>query len=223
MNLLLFDIDGTLLNTSGSATRAADKAFEKFFKIKNIMDGIRTDGKTDPLILKEMFNTGLRRDYDENEAELLFEEYVNLLNAELLNGGKISLMPGIYELLSLLHNDENNLLGVATGNIEKGAWAKLQHSGLDKFFKFGGFGSDSDCREQLIRKAIQRSSDYCDRKVNKVYVIGDTPFDIIHGKASGAITVAVSTGIYKYGELEEYKPDYLFQDFQDNTGFLNIL
>ena len=51
MNLLLFDIDGTLLSTSGTATRAADKAFEKFFNIKNIMEGIRTDGKTDPLIL----------------------------------------------------------------------------------------------------------------------------------------------------------------------------
>lgn len=223
MNLLLFDIDGTLLNTSGTATRAAAKAFEKFFNIKNIMDGIRTDGKTDPLILKEMFNAGLNRDYDDTEADLLFGEYVKLLNAELLNGGKISLMPGIYELLSYLHNDENNLLGVATGNIEKGAWAKMKHSGLDKFFKFGGFGSDSDCREQLIRKAIERSSEYCVAEIRKVYVIGDTPFDIIHGKAAGAITVAVSTGIYTYRDLEEFKPDYLFHDLRDNINFLNIL
>ncbi len=223
MNLLLFDIDGTLLSTSGAALKAAEKAFEKLFKIKNVMTGIKTDGKTDPLILKEMFNNGLKRDYSENEAELIFEEYTYFLKTELSNGSKVTLMPGIYELLNLLSADENIMLGIATGNIEKGAWIKLKYAGIDKFFNFGGFGSDSQCREQLIRKAIVRSSDFCGKDIDSVYVIGDTPLDIIHGKAAGALTIAVSTGSYSYEELEIYRPDFLFHNFMNSTEFINIL
>lgn len=223
MKLLLFDIDGTLLSASGAATKAADMAFEKFYSVKNVMTGIRSDGKTDPLILKEMFNNGLNRDYFEHEADLVFNEYLHLLNTELSNGSKIILMPGIDLLLNILSARDDILLGVATGNIEQGAWIKLRHGGLNRFFDFGGFGSDSHNRELLIRKAMERSQDFYGGNITEVFVIGDTPFDIIHGRAAGAITVGVSTGHYTYGQLSEYSPDYLFHDLTDSAAFLDIL
>lgn len=223
MKLLLFDIDGTLLSTSGAGIKAADMAFEKIYNIKNVMSGIKTDGKTDPMILKEMFAVGLKREYLQSEADLIFDEYVWYLDSELLNGGKIDILPGIYELLTLLSNDANNLLGLATGNIKPGAWLKLRHSGLDKFFKFGGFGSDSEYREKLIRKAIERSRDYCHSGIDKIYVIGDTPLDIIHGSAAGAITVAVATGRYTKSELLSHKPDYIFDNLHNSMDFLDII
>ena len=223
MKLLLFDIDGTLLSTSGAGIKAADKAFEKIYKIKNVMSGIKTDGKTDPMILKEMFVAGLKREYRQSEADLIFDEYLRFLDSELLNGGKIDILPGIYELLVLLSTDSENLLGVATGNIEPGAWLKLRHCGLDKFFKFGGFGSDSDCREKLILKAIDRSRDYSLSRIEKIYVIGDTPLDIIHGRAAGALTVAVATGRYTRSELLSHEPDFIFDNLNNSADFLDIL
>ena len=51
MKLLLFDIDGTLIKSGGAAIKAADIAFEKIYNVKNVMNGIRADGKTDPLIV----------------------------------------------------------------------------------------------------------------------------------------------------------------------------
>ena len=48
MKLLLFDIDGTLIKSGGAAIKAAEKAFENIYNVKNIMNGIRTDGKTHP-------------------------------------------------------------------------------------------------------------------------------------------------------------------------------
>jgi len=49
----------------------------------------------------------------------------------------------------------------------------------------------------------------------KTFVIGDTPFDINHGRAAGAVTVAVATGSYSRAQLEEHEPDFLFDDLTD--------
>jgi len=109
------------------------------------------------------------------------------------------------------------------GNIERGAWVKLKHCELDSYFSFGGFGSDSEDREQLIRIAIDRAKNIANREIEKIFVIGDTPLDIIHGRAAGALTVGVSTGVYSYGQLGSYKPDFLFNDLLDVNSILNIL
>ena len=223
MILLLFDIDGTLIKSGGAAIKAAELAFEKIYNVKNVMNGIRADGKTDPLILKEMFKQGLNRDFTMNEAEIIFGEYLKILDLKLQNGNKITVLPGILELLNELLDKQDVILGLATGNIEQGARVKLKYSGLDHFFSFGGFGSDSENREQLIRAAIERGRRVADRHLDKIFVIGDTPLDITCGRAAGALTVGVCTGVYSYGQLQSYDPDFLFNDLLDTDSFINIL
>jgi phosphoglycolate phosphatase-like HAD superfamily hydrolase len=223
MNLLLFDIDGTLINTGGAAIKAAELAFENIYNVANVMNGIRADGKTDPLILKEMFIKGLNRDYSLKEAEIIFEEYIKILNTRLSNSEKLEVLPGIYELLDELSDQKDIILGLATGNIEQGAWIKLRHSDLDGYFSFGGFGSDSENREQLIRIAIDRAENITGNKIEKIYVIGDTPLDIVAGRAAGALTVGVCTGVYNYAQLESHNPDFLFNNLLDTHSFINIL
>jgi len=223
MKLLLFDIDGTLIKSGGAAIKAAELAFENIYNVKNVMNGIRADGKTDPLILKEMFKKGLNRDFTMNEAEIIFGEYLKILDLKLQNGNKITVLPGILELLNELLDKQDVILGLATGNIEQGARVKLKYSGLDHFFSFGGFGSDSENREQLIRAAIERGRRVADRHLDKIFVIGDTPLDITCGRAAGAITVGVCTGTYNYGQLESHNPDFLFKDLLDTDSFINIL
>ena len=68
MKLLLFDIDGTILLTNGAGTRAANRAFEKIYGHPGAMDGVDAAGKTDPLILREMFRNMLSRSYADDEA-----------------------------------------------------------------------------------------------------------------------------------------------------------
>lgn len=223
MNLLLFDIDGTLINAGGTALEAAELAFENIYNVKNVMAGIRADGKTDYLILKEMFSKGLNREYTMPEADVMFDEYLKTLDSILQNGNNIEILPGIVDLLNTLSEKDDVLLGLATGNIERGAWTKLKHCGLDGYFTFGGFGSDSENREELIRTAIYRAENIAVDKLEKMFVIGDTPLDIQHGRAAGAITVGVSTGYYSYDQLESHNPDYLFADLLDIHTFVDIL
>lgn len=224
MELLLFDIDGTILLSGGSAIRAVNRALSTVFGIENAMDGIKADGKTDPIILREIFNKGLGRDFLPEEANIVFKQYVLFLKEEITNSQGFRIMPGIPELLKALSERKGLILGIATGNIEAGAWIKLERAGLNSYFKFGGFGSDSENREQLIRIAIERGKALRDqnREFENIFVIGDTPFDIIHGRAAGAQTVAVATGSYSVNGLEKYSPDFLFENFSDIESVLKI-
>lgn len=223
MKLLLFDIDGTILLTDGAGTRAINRAFEKLYGLRDAMAGIDAAGKTDPLILSEMFGNGLSRRYTEDEAKEIYREYVLFLEEEILKA-PIDIMPGIPFLLENLSSRKDVILGIATGNIEHGARIKLKRAGLDGHFTVGGFGSDSDNREALIRVAIERAKNHTKdgRDFDKVYVIGDTPYDIIHGRAAGAVTVAVATGRYSPPELREHEPDYLFDHLADYDNVIGI-
>ena len=159
MKLLLFNIDGTLLKTDGAGTRAANRAFEKIYGVKEAMTKIDAAGKTDPIILKEIFQNEFQRDYALEEAQELYKHYVPFLEEET-STSVTQVMPGIPELLENLSTREDMVLGVATGNIEQGAWIKLRSAGLHSHFSFGGFGSDSHIREHLILKAYERAQNH---------------------------------------------------------------
>ena len=223
MKLLLFDIDGTLLLTNGAGTRAANRAFENIYGISEAMTKIDAAGKTDPIILQEIFMNEFNRDYSPEEARELYKLYIPFLEEET-NNSETTVMPGIPNLLESLSSREDMVLGVATGNIEQGAWIKLRGAGLDTHFKFGGFGSDSHSREHLILKAKERAKDHMDYNtdIKKTFVIGDTPFDITHGRAAGAVTVGVATGSYSKSELEEHGPDHIFNDLNNLEMVLKI-
>lgn len=224
MKLLLFDIDGTLLHAGGAGIRAANRAFSAIYDIEDGMHGITPDGKTDPLILREMFRNTLYRDYLDGEAARIYRSYLLYLEEEMKRRTPITVLDGISQILEAISSRDDLELGMATGNIEEAAWIKLSYSGLDSYFKFGAFGSDSEYRGEIIRIAIERG----ERILNKcsgfaeVIVIGDTPFDIIHGKAAGAKVFGVATGSYSLKDLEIYNPDYLFEDFSDVETALKV-
>jgi len=222
MKLFLFDIDGTLIKPVGVGQRAAEKAFYNLYGISGIMDGLRTDGKTDPLILREMFQKAFKRNYYENEQEEFYLEYINCLKSELNSVKILDVLPGVVDLLDDLESMPDILLAVGTGNIETGAWLKLEYAGLKKYFQFGGFGSDSEDRDKLLRMAVVKGRMRYNNNHNfeRIFVIGDTPNDIIYGRKVGAETIAVASGLYSKDELKDHKPNLLL-DRLDNSFILN--
>lgn len=223
MKIILFDIDGTILQTNGAGTRAANRAFENIYGISEAMTRIDAAGKTDHIILQEIFMNELNRDFSQEEAEELYKLYIPFLEEET-GKSKTTVMPGIPKLLEELSSRQDMVLGVATGNIEQGAWIKLRSAGLDHHFDFGGFGSDSHIREHLILKAFERAKSHIEEniEIKNTFVIGDTPYDINHGRAAGTITVGVATGSYSREQLEQHNPDYLFDDLTNLEEVLLI-
>ena len=222
--ILLFDIDATLLLSGHAGTRAVNRAFEQLYGIQGAMNGIRPGGKTDPLIFREIFKKWRPDITPEMEMEKVGDTYLGYLREELPKSPNFRLMPGVRELLHALSQQPDLSLGIATGNMEEGAWLKLRQGGLHPYFRFGGFGSDAENRTVLIRIAIQRAISYLGTTVpsEDIYVIGDTPRDILHGKEAGARTVAVSTGHCTREELSCHDPDHLFPDFRCTGEVLRI-
>jgi phosphoglycolate phosphatase len=217
MRLILFDIDGTLMLTGGAGMRAFYRALEQVFGIPVDRDVIRPDGKTDPLIAREFlrhFDQETR--WDERSREALFSRYVGFLEEEIRIAAEnrhIRLLPGVTALLDSLSGQPDFAVGLVTGNLERGAQIKLAGAGLTRYFHFGGYGSDSEDRTTLIRIGIQRGAQWiAPAPVEDAIVIGDTPLDIIHGRAAGARVIAVASAKYALADLHSHNPDLLLPD-----------
>jgi phosphoglycolate phosphatase len=222
--VLLFDIDATLLLSGQAGLRALDQTFYELYGIEKAMKDIRPDGKTDPLIIREVLEGKLAHVSPDAEIPRVARIYLDHLKTEVEHSPGFHLMPGTRELLDALSRIDSLALGLATGNLEQAAWIKLRRGGLDAYFRFGGFGSDAENRTELIRVAILRAEGFLDREVprDSVFVIGDTPRDILHAKEAGVKTVAVATGRSNMEELSRYTPDYLLADFSRTRDVIQI-
>lgn len=225
MKMLIFDIDGTLLLTGGAGKIAFERAFAELFRIPDSWKDTRPDGKTDPAIFQEIAQRTLGRELTAAEYLDLMKRYLELFREEILNADRFRLMPGVYELLESLSFRSDTLLGIATGNVEEAAWSKLERGALRRFFRFGGFGSDSADRAVLTRRAVERGQALLGRQLaaNDIFLIGDTEKDIQAGKALGLRTVAVATGRLDRAGFRPYAPDILLEDLSDAGAFVEAL
>ena len=103
---------------------------------------------------------------------------------------------------------------------------KLGRGNLNRYFPFGGYGSDSENRTQLVCRAAERGSEFHGGSISpdNVYVIGDTPRDIDAGREGGFQTVGVATGKYSREELKAAGATLAISDFdRDSDEFLRLI
>ncbi len=213
--LILFDIDGTLIDSGGAGIQSLKDALQTQFGIADDLRGVEVAGKTDTGIVHQILRKhGL--DLSDENVRTFLDRYANGLAKELpRREGR--LLPGVAELLQRLSERPQNVLALLTGNIERGAKLKLEHYGIWHFFGFGAFADDHHDRNELgpfakrrahEKHAIQFAADAID-------VIGDTPHDIACGKAIGARTIAVTTGKFSGEQLAAHGPDRMVENFSD--------
>lgn len=226
MKLALFDIDGTLIHTGGAGKRAFSQAMEDILGVPDALSQVRLDGKTDLLILEEaLTHSGRSEPVTPVQLDALYQCYVGLLEQELqADLASYLILPGVEELLDRLHGEGGVAVGLATGNLELGARVKLAPGNLNRYFNFGGFGSDAASRTELIQAGIRRAAEaHGVEEFDSVVVLGDTPQDILHGKAAGARVVAVATGFYSRAQLAEFAPDLLVDRFDPVEPVLRFI
>jgi phosphoglycolate phosphatase-like HAD superfamily hydrolase len=225
VKLLLFDIDGTLVTTGGAGVRALNRAFCQVVGIVNALDGVRLSGKTDPAIIREVFALRGNSPRVPDALEEILEMYVTLLPEEVQQSDNYTVLPGIRRFLEDLQGAPNLAFGLATGNVERGARIKLERGNLNRFFPFGGFGSDAENRTELVRRAGQNGIRHTGFSIDPrdVFVIGDTPRDIAAGREAGFQTVGVATGHYSMQDLEGAGADLVVADFHNGReAFLRM-
>ena len=222
MKLLLFDVDATLILTGGAGLRALARAFRTLYGVEDAMNGVSPSGKTDPSIVREIFLTKLAEVQPiEGRIPDVLEAYITYLHEEVESSETYRILPGIAELLEQLAVRGDVLMGLATGNIERGARIKLARGNLNRYFSFGGFGSDSENRTSLVRRAADMAvgKNGVSLGSNEIFVIGDTPRDVDAGRDAGFRTVGVATGQYTVEELRLCGADIVIPDFREGRDY----
>lgn len=217
-HLLLWDIDGTLLASGGSGMRALRIALNQVFGVDGSLDDIDWSGRTDRFIIRQILEKFSLPSTTENSDRLL-DGYISLLPDELNRSARI--LPGVKDLLDTAAARSDVAQGLLTGNIDRGARAKLSHHGLWDYFPFGAFANDSELRNDLGPFALRRAAAHTGVTFapEQVWIIGDTPHDIECGKVIGARTLAVATGRHPIDELIGHAPTAAFKDLADAKLF----
>lgn len=202
--LYLWDIDGTLLNTGGAGRRALNAAFEHEFGVADAFADVPFAGRTDLGILRDAFErAGLARSNDR-----LLDAYLPRLQAEL-DRRTPTVLPGVHAALDAAAGQGHNAL--LTGNLRRGAVAKLRSVALWSRFAVGAYGTDAEDRNDLVPIARSRAR-AAGLRFDRVVVIGDTPADVACARAGDALAVAVCTGWSGRDALIQAQPDALIDD-----------
>jgi phosphoglycolate phosphatase len=227
VRLVLFDIDGTLVNSLGAGKAALEFAMIAVYGETGPIASFDFHGRTDPAIVRGLLRAVDWPD-DEIEAgfEATWESYLAALDRELAQRDRqVGPMPGVREVLAVIEEDERFAQGLVTGNMEGGARRKLEAAGLAGRFGFGAYGSDSEWREDLPPLARERAQRRYGRlfSIETAVVVGDTPEDIRCARANGARALAVSTGRHSVEELREHGPDAVFENLSDTSRVVRML
>ena len=221
MRLLLFDIDGTLIASGGAGRDAIADAFSEEYGLAGL-DGVQIDGRTDTGIFEDALRlAGV--DPTPADVDRMTEAYIARLPEALrTHDGRV--LEGVVDLLDAL-DGSGAVVGLATGNIVRGAELKLRHYGLWDRFAGGGFGDVSSDRNRVLAAAVEELARVggVEPSAATSIAIGDTPRDVSAGHAVGARVLAVATGNYDEEALRESGADVVLPDLRDTQAALEIL
>jgi phosphoglycolate phosphatase-like HAD superfamily hydrolase len=201
--LLLFDIDGTLLQ--GTTRPVGEAMLSALSEVHGIDVGvirtqIATDGRTDGEIARAILvGAGVSRDRIDALADAVRESCCEIAARLLPDDLSGAVLPGVRELLQELGEQPGVRLGLLTGNYQAIARLKLARAGIGGVFPpgQGAFGSDAEDRTALPAIARRRAgSKDAPYPRGETIVIGDTPRDIACARADGVRCVAVATGSF---------------------------
>jgi phosphoglycolate phosphatase len=216
--LVLWDIDGTLVDSAKLGRDAFLVAFERVTGAppKQL---VPFAGRTDLEIAVDLLEQsgvapedGVVDAFEDALAAAMAE-----LEGEVRRRGRA--YPGAHEALERLGREPGVVQGLLTGNIPANARVKLRAVGLDRLvdFDIGGYGSDHRVRSELVAIACGRA----ERKLSvpvphdRAVLVGDTPLDVAAAHAAGARAIGVATGPFSERDLDEAGAEAVLPDLGD--------
>lgn len=214
--LVLWDIDGTLMNVAGFGRRVAAQAYQQVCGAPLVAE-VPMAGRTDRAILLDLLAA---HGHDVDYLEPLCQAIGLLAEAnrgDVLAGGGGDL-PGALAAIRALADQPGVMQSVLTGNLRALALVKLDALGfLDQLdLELAAFGDHHVVRADLVevaRDAFRARH----QAVPDVVLVGDTPLDIEAARLSQAAIVAVATGRYSVAELSTAGAPVVLPDLTDTA------
>jgi phosphoglycolate phosphatase len=213
---ILFDIDGTLITTGGAGATSWRLAFDELYGIPADIGAFTDTGMTDPVVGRKTFEAVMHREPERREFAHLLERRLHHLHRAVEESDGYRVLPGVEEVLPRLI-EGGYLLGLVTGNVEAAAHVKLHRAKLNRYFSFGGYGSDSDDRGELTRTALRRATLVYGETIapEQALVVGDTPLDVKGAHAAGIRCVGVGSHHFDVDQLRAAGADYAISSLEE--------
>lgn len=213
---LLFDIDGTLISTGGAGAASWRLAFDELYGIPADIGKFTDAGMTDSQVARRTFEAVVGHAPSRKELSVLLERRLNHLYETVADSSGYRVLPGVEKLLPRLL-EKGYLLGLVTGNGEAAAHIKLHRARLNRFFSFGGYGSDSDDRSELTKKALERAALVFGGPIHpkQCFTVGDTPLDVAAAHGAGIECVGVASGHFSAEQLREAGADHVLGSLEE--------
>ncbi len=227
--LILFDIDATLVTTSGVGRHAMAEAGRRLYGPAFTPDGVEFAGRLDPLILADLLTrNGLEPTPDRKAA--MRREYRRALVEGLQTPGIARALPGVHAVVDALVGESGVTLGLLTGNFEETGRLKLGACGLDADrFRVRVWGDESPheppSRDHLPAVAMERYAGVLAGPVraDRVTIVGDTVHDVACARANGCRSLAVATGSFPSHTLRAAGADEVMADLSDVAAVVRWL
>lgn len=221
--IVLWDIDHTLIENAGVSKEIYAAAFS-LLAGRRPAGPARTEGRTDRLIMRDMFLRDglLEPDWPAVEAALARAGEERLGDLRVRG----TALPGVREVLKAASAHEDWVSSVLTGNIAANARVKLSAFGLDALLDLsvGAYGADAELRPDLVAVARERARRLYDMPAAvPAVLVGDTPRDVEAALATNSGIIAVASGIHSAEELAAAGASVVLPDLSDTTELLGIL
>jgi HAD superfamily hydrolase (TIGR01509 family) len=209
---ILFDLDGTLVDSREAYLEAAETAFQAI--------GLKPLEPRRALEIPKRLEQHLSiTDLVEGDVKDFLDVY--LKTYYLITKNKTKPMPNVQATLDML-SGKTKIALITMRFVEKTALIEeLTQFGLARFFTYVVTAKDTHkpkpSPEALIKTVKTLDVNICD-----CVIVGDSVTDVRAGKSAGAMTVAVLSGLFSLEELAPECPDLILKDVTELPKFLDF-
>ncbi|WP_413378447.1 pyrophosphatase PpaX [Alkalihalobacillus sp. 1P02AB] len=207
---LLFDLDGTLINTNDLIIASFLHTLEQYqpgrYKREDVI----------PFIGPPLVDSFQQVDREKTEEMIgVYRTFNHAKHDEL-----VTEYEGVYEAIETLHK-QGFKLAVVTSKISQTAHMGLKLTGLDKFFDVV-VALDHVKKSKPDPEPIDLALEQLDSTREEAIMVGDSDFDILAGKNANMKTAAVAWSIKGEDVLRSYNPDFMLEDMRDLLDIVGV-
>lgn len=216
LRLVLFDCDGTLVDSALVIQNAMNNVFDKFSYKTPSFDEIRN---IIGLSLDVAISRLLQRPVDDEINAMVSSFKQNFSNG--INDIPLQepLFPGIRDLLSKLEVREDILLGVVTGKSRRGIDKICEAYKLKRFVTLK---TADDCPSKPNPAMVLESCSETGVLPADTYVVGDTLYDMQMAKQAGTRAIGVSWGYHTTDALKQAGAEVVLNEPVELLNLLGI-
>jgi phosphoglycolate phosphatase-like HAD superfamily hydrolase len=222
MQLVMFDIDGTLTESNDLDNESYLQALSEVFGFSGVSsDWTSYSHVTDACILREVCQFKLGRVPSVAEVEAFQKRFLELLT----EGAAVSIInpiPGALKILSWLLESSNHAVAYAGGGWTAPALFKIQSAHLPIQNIPYAFSDDDESREGITAIALARAEKHYGRSFHNIVYVGDAIWDVRSAQKSGYAFIGIASGD-RAEELFSAGATHVFSNYDDFESFLAAL